>query len=209
MENLEFSSKLGRPSEYTYRHHHDEKPKLAIILPGQAYFKDAPVMWYSALAAYEAGADTLSVEYAFQANRLPLGGDAMGTSLDELKSSLVTFLKGHKYEKIAMISKSIGTNFARLIGDIGDSTVSGHLFLTPLKSTLEFMGSARNMEVIVGEKDPLFGMDEIAAVRSMKSVRITSFPGANHLLEIPGNVMGSLHVLQQVTELCHSFMKRI
>lgn len=207
-QNLEFESKLGKPSVYTYRSHPEGARTLAIILPGQAYYKDAPLMWYSALAAFQAGADTLNVEYGYQANRIAMNRTNHQLALDELKDSLSEFLSEHGYENIIMISKSIGTQFASQIGRMGKQLVKNHIFLTPLNSTIEFMKNAGKMLVLVGEKDPLFEKDDILSIKALNNVEIITFPGADHLMEIQGDFNASLKVLEIVTEKCHDFILR-
>ncbi len=208
IENLEYKSKLGKPSVYTYRHHSDEAKYLAILLPGQAYFKDAPLMWYAALATFQAGVDTLSVEYGYQANRVSLDGAKFKITLEDLKSSLLDFLSKHTYERIIMISKSIGTQFASQIGGIGAYEVWRHIFLTPLRSTIEFMRNGNEALVVVGEKDPLFLAEDLNEVARMKNVEILTIAEADHLLEIQGDYGKSLRALEMVAGRCHDYIKQ-
>ncbi len=206
VEELEFESRLGRPAAYTYRYHDKEKKNLVILLPGQAYYKDAPLMWYSAIAAYQAGADTLNVEYGFHANRNSSDRSTLGSTLEELRSSLESFLSNHSYETIIMISKSIGTHFASEIGKIGNHAIKRHIFLTPLKSTIEFMKETPEMLVMVGEKDPLFGEGDVDKVKGMRNVLIITFPDADHLMEVRDDYDGSLRILEQVAQQCEAFV---
>lgn len=205
LDNLEFKSRLGRPSVYTYRHHTGGTDALAIILPGQAYYKDAPVMWYSAVAAYQAGADTLSVEYGFQANRAALDRATMKYTLEELMLSLEEFLSKHQYTHLIMISKSIGTLFASQIGEIGKQEVKSHIFLTPLEGTIGFIRKSKKLLVMVGENDPLFDIEILTSDRSLGNVETVTFPGGDHILEIQGDFEASLKVLETVAEKCHEF----
>ncbi len=207
-EELEFKSKLGRPAVYTYRFHEDKTRNLVILLPGQAYYKDAPLMWYSAMAAFQAGADTLNVEYGFHANKdLQPGSDEKST-LEELRSALQNFLSTHQYETIIMISKSVGTHFASEIGKIGNHDIKRHIFLTPLKDTIAFMQRSQEILVMVGEKDPLFREDDIRTVKEMANVQLITFPEANHLMEVKDNYGASIKIIEQVAQNCEAFVSR-
>ena len=206
IENLEFESKLGKPAIYTFRSHRGGSRFLTILLPGQAYYKDAPLMWYSALAAFQAGTDTLNVEYNFQANRNSPGKFTLGSTLVELRSSLESFLSNHEYETIIMISKSIGTHFASEMGKIGNQVIKRHIFLTPLKSTIEFMKDTPEMLVMVGEKDPLFGEEDVNKVRGIRNVLAITFPDADHLMEVRDDYNASLRILEQVARECGTFV---
>lgn len=208
-DNLEFGSKYGRPADYTYRTHTKGSRTITILLPGQAYYKDAPLMWYSAMAAFQAGSDTLSVEYGFQANRLQPDSAAVSTTAAELGDSLKEFLNKHPYEKVIMISKSIGTHFATRLSASGDIQVYRHVFLTPLRGTLDFMSKSQGLMAIVGEKDPLFGEDDIRSARAMGNVKTVTFPGADHLLQSENGYADSLDILKKVADLCHGFVREI
>ena len=207
VENLEFKSKLGKSSIYTYRHHPGGSKYLAVLLPGQAYFKDAPLMWYTALAAFQAGADTLSVEYGYQANRIPLDQAKLKITVQELESSLNEFLSEHTYDFVIMISKSIGTQIASQLGEIGHLKIWRHIFLTPLRSTIDFMRNANEMLVMVGESDPIFSADDLRTIKSMKNVEVLSIPGADHIMEIRGDYGASLRVLENVADRCHNYIE--
>ena len=207
IENLAFESKLGKPAIFTYRYHPEGSQFLTILLPGQAYYKDAPLIWYTAIAAFQAGADTLSVEYAYQANRLDLDQSSMKVTREELKCSIDEFLGGHSYKGIFVVSKSIGTVFASELGTLLNQRISSYVFLTPLRATIEFMRKCMRLLVLVGEEDPVFNKEDINTVRALPNAEILSFPGANHILEIPGDFEGSLGILEQTAKKCYDFIK--
>lgn len=182
----------GKRAQYTYRYHESPAGTLSVVFPGQAYFKDAPLMWYSAMAAFEAGSDVLSLEYGFQADRSEATGSAVEESMEEISAALQDFLKEHKYRDVIFISKSIGTYIVSRLCSDSFTTVRNHIFQTPLEPTVEFMQSTENILVLVGDSDPAFGADDMDKIRDRDNIRLVIYPGANHLLEVGGNYSKSL-----------------
>lgn len=208
IENLAFESKLGKPAIFTYRYHQEGSQFLTILLPGHAYYKDAPLMWYTANAAFQAGTDTLSFEYGYQANRSDLDQSSMKVTREELKCSIDEFLGEHSYKGIFVVSKSIGTVFASELNTLLNQRISSYVFLTPLKDTIEFMRTCTRILVMVGEEDPVFNKEDINTVRALPNAEVLSFPGANHILEIPGDFEGSLGILVQIAKKCYDFIRK-
>lgn len=209
VENPEYPSKLGRPVTYTLRRHEDSVNTLTVIFPGQAYFKDAPLMWYSALAAFEAGSDTLALEYDFQSNHTGVDGDSLNQTCEEVITSLEQFLDSRDYSKLIFISKSIGTLIVSRICENHFSQVVGHIFQTPLRPTVEFMRNSSRMLVLVGDRDPAFGHQDMARIQNLKNIALVTFSGADHLLEVKGNFARSLEYLEKVSRETFNFVNLI
>lgn len=208
-ENIEVESKSGEFASYPYRWHPTGADSLAVIFPGQAYFKDSPLMWYSAVAAFQAGFDTLNIEYGFQANHTPVSGEVIETSAEEILTAL-EILQGKKsYGRIAFISKSIGTLISQRIPQVSGIKVNDFIFMTPLSQTVAFIRDAENMLVLVGTADPAFGASELAKISGLNNVSVVTFPDANHLLEIEGDYEMSLKYLKEASVACFNFCKKV
>ncbi len=205
LQNIEVKSKLGKPASYTYRQHTRDSRTLAVIFPGQAYYKDSPLMWYSAISAFQAGLDTLSVEYGFHANRIATARNMLDTSIDEAASALGNLQKSKNYENVVFIAKSVGTVIAERIAREKIEGVRDFIFLTPLPQTVQFIRDAKNMLVVVGTSDPLFSEVDIAGISGMHNVSIVKLDGADHLLEVEGNYEKSLEYLRESMTACHNF----
>ncbi len=200
---------MGRPSLYTYRYHEEPSKVITLIFPGQGYLKDAPLMWYSAMAAYEAGSDTLSLEYAFQANRTNVTQANLEISASEIRDFLSNFLEENTYNEVIFLGKSIGTNIVSRICGGNFRNPKNYIFQTPLKSTLDFILSAENILVLVGDNDPAFDIDAIRIISNKNNIHAVVFPDANHLLEVEWDFKKSLHNLELATEETYSFVERI
>ncbi len=205
IENLNVESKLGRSASYPHRHHLEDKSSLAVLFPGLAYTKDSPLMWYSAIAAYEAGYDTLSIEYGFQANHVNATRDAIELSIEEAKTTLKALQKKKGYRHFIFISKSIGTVISQGIPEISGIQVNDFIFMTPLSQTVTFIKSAGRILVLVGTADPAFRDSDIEQITGLKNVSIVTFPDADHSLEVEGDYGKSLSYLKKATDSCFNF----
>lgn len=209
IETVRYESNLGRPVEYTYRRHEEQSDILSVVFPGLAYYKDAPLMWYSAISAFEAGSDALNLEYGFQSNRSSATDSAIEETIREVSVSLHDFLKEHQYRKVIFISKSIGTYMVSKLCSDSFNTVQDHIFQTPLQPTVEFMQHTKNALVLVGENDPAFGASDMEKIRNLGNLRLVTFPEANHIMEVSGDYSKSLEYLVKVTSETFSFVENV
>ncbi len=207
IKTIQIDSSHGKPAEYTYRCHEKPAEILTVIFPGQAYYKDAPLLWYSAIPAYEAGSDVLSIEYGFHANRGGSTNSDIGETVEEISGALKNFLNKHRYRKVIFISKSIGTYIVSILCQKTFSNVKDHIFQTPLEPTVEFIQTTPNALVLVGDNDPAFGSGAMAKIRGRENVRLVSFPDANHVLEVAGNYARSLEYLTKVASETFGFIE--
>ena len=208
VKNLEYGPKPGTTAVCTFRYHEEKPGVLTVIFPGQAYYKDAPLMWYSAISAFEAGSDTLNLEYTFQARTADSSPVSLETSVEDLLLFLEGFLGEHPYRKLIFIAKSIGTDVVTRVCRRQFKEVEDFIFQTPLMNTIDFMNSARNMLVLVGEDDPIFGAEDIERIANHENLRLITFPEANHILEVEGNYRKSLEYLNKLASETYSFVRK-
>ncbi len=209
IKSLEYGPETGLTAVCTFRYHDENPGVLSVIFPGQAYYKDAPLMWYSAISAFEAGSDTLSLEYTFQAAKANTKTVTLESSIEDMLKFLEDFLSEHQYGKLIFIAKSIGTDIVTRICSHKFREVGNFIFQTPLKHTIDFMNSAANMLVLVGEDDPLFDAQDIELVSNPGHLRLITFPEANHILEVEGNYRKSLEYLNKLASETYSFVRNL
>jgi predicted alpha/beta-hydrolase family hydrolase len=199
---LEVPSRWGRPAIYQYRHHTDGSGRLAVIFPGYGYRLDAPLLWYAARAAADAGCDVLGVEYGFQANRAQMPMKELPQAVEEAAGALAGFFADHPYREVLVIAKSIGTRIATRIAEAGGLAAVASVYLTPLRATIEFMRRARRMTVVVGDRDDLFGPEDIARIAGVPGLDLHVIAGVGHDLEVEGDLARSIAILGEVADLC-------
>ena len=108
---------------------------LAIILPGQNYTNENPLMYYSDKIALEAGLDVLCIDFGFQISHKDFN---IETELDILVMEVEQISKervNKKYKKIVFIGKSLGTIIQNKLSEIFIDFDQVHIYLTPVDKT--------------------------------------------------------------------------
>lgn len=183
-----------------------ESDTLAVLLPGIGYTLDRPLLDYSKKLALELGYDVLLIEYGFQIARKALDTEKelkyiKKESLDIFKASL-----DNKYKKIVFISKSIGTIIHTVLCNEVQNYVTKNIYLTPVNETLK-VGIKENSLIISGTDDPLINKETIEVIRKIKGVNIVEVKNGDHSLNIKGNVLGSIEVLNKVIQAEKEYLK--
>ncbi len=203
--NHEVQSRWGRPARYSFAKRAGGNEELAILLPGQGYTLDAPLLHYAERAALEAGCDVLGVEYGFQSNRSSIVSGDFPAIVDEVAGALERLAPPDQYKRCVFIGKSMGTAILCEVSERLVLPVKNHIFLTPLRATISFIRQAENAIVIVGDRDPLFGAADVEQISGFPNVKLEVVAGGDHSLEIEGDITASLDILHRVTHLCKTF----
>ncbi len=192
------------PAQYPYERHEGGASTLVVLFPGRAYSLDAPLLWYAAKAAYSAGCDVLGVEYGYQANRVNFDSDGLANLVSEALNTLEDVVAGSTYRDFVFIGKSLGTRVQSEVASKASFAVGRHVFLTPLKPVIPSILAADRALVIVGDRDPAFGAEDVAAVRGSAGVTVHVAIDADHGLETP-DVLDSIQILHTTARLCQVF----
>ncbi|WDL95692.1 alpha/beta family hydrolase [Alicyclobacillus sp. ALC3] len=204
MATLEVVTRWGTiPARYQYLQQTTPSSKLAVVFPGAAYNLDAPLMWYAARAAFQAGCDVIGVEYGYQANRTDFDADDLGHLVDEVTGALENEAR-ERYSAIVFIGKSLGTVVQTEVSRKVSLPVRNHVFLTPVRRVVSFIRQSENALVVVGDADPLFGASEIAQISNSATVQLHVIAGGDHALETE-DYSDSIDVLKKVAILCNEF----
>jgi hypothetical protein len=195
------------PAKYQDLTHRTGSSHLAILFPGRNYTIDAPVMWYSARAAFDAGCDVLGVEYGYQANRTELDSNDLDYLVDEVAGALNNLMRD-QYSNVVFIGKSIGTIVQTEVLQKVAFPVRNHVFLTPLKDIIPVIRASKNALVLVGDHDKAFGRSDIAQITDLSNVKLRVFPGANHELE-NNDYRDSIDILKQIASSCEDFCRSL
>ncbi len=194
----------GAPSPYVLTRHSRGSEHLAVLFPGQNYPVVAPLLYYAGKAAFEAGCDVLSIEYGYVTNHRPYSMAELAALVNEVSAGISSVLSDH-YSRVVFIGKSLGTAVAAEVATLSPTPVRNHIFLTPLRRTIPFLQDADHALVIVGDRDPLFGGDDILQLADIPGLHVSVVDGADHALYIEGDHMRSLHALTDLTAQCARF----
>jgi predicted alpha/beta-hydrolase family hydrolase len=184
--------------------------RLALILPGLSYSCDMPVLFYPARLMIQRGAAVLQVlsdytQRAFQSASKPeqarwLAEDAQGA----LKAGLAA----GDFQDVVLIGKSIGT--LALASLVAGGLQAPSIWLTPLLRQSRLVEAALQQKgpalFIGSSSDPTFDLAQLQRIQAAGKGEGLVVSGADHGLEIPGDIFASLDIMRQVLERIQAFL---
>jgi hypothetical protein len=175
--------------------HEGDPGRCAVVLPGVAYFSQAPLLWFAREAAQAGGWSVLELT-----ERAPRGEEPFAWMRDRAARAL----DAAGADTVAVIGKSLASAAAPLVAERGLPAV----WLTPLLSRPEVVSALEAAAVpalLVGSPaDPTWGDGTVP-----EGPELLELPGLDHSLQVDGDPMASLDVLRRVTERIGEFLGRI
>ena len=113
-----------------------------------------------------------------------------------------------EYEEILIIGKSIGTSVQSFL----NKDLSGrfknirNIYISPINKTLDEFNIESNSLVITGDKDPLLSIAHRVEIEKRKDVESFIIEGANHALDIEGNIMNTVDALKESLQIEKDFI---
>lgn len=204
----------GRQVPNTFVRQEVHASSLAIFLPGFGYSCDMPLFYYAELLLAAAGVDVLRVEYAY--NRTPdylelKAAEQRAWLLADVTAALLAGLKQRAYQQLIVIGKSVGT---RAMGHILTAEtlppVSRAVWLTPLLHDPLLREQLRSIVTpslaVIGTADEHYDPTYIQELQETHGYVTTIIAGANHSLDITGDVLGSVRALSGTLEAVAEFL---
>jgi hypothetical protein len=200
---IKVESKVGVTIHNPLMFHDDPaSDRLMVMLPGQGYSCDHPVLYYLRRVAINHGFDVLSIEYGFQAAHLEFDAQASATMQDDVWQAVNAVLE-RGYRQVCIVGKSLGTPLAaELAKTISIGKVS-LMLLTPIGDASQGLDTIRTLAVI-GTGDLLYSPEMVTA---SPNVEWQVFDGLNHSLEVQGDWRASLTALDRVIAVCEAFIE--
>ena len=189
---------------------------LAILLPGIAYTCDMPLLYYPWRLLLACGADVLRVEYAYQqrADFKVATADEQGRwVVADVTAACHTVLAQRDYEQVTFVAKSLGTLGLGPVLTADPRLTSAHvIWLTPLlridhvRADIAQWGG--HSLFVIGTADPYYDATYLAEVQHATRGETVVVDGADHSLEIEGDVLRSLEAITQVMRAVQQFVPR-
>jgi hypothetical protein len=177
--------------------HEGDPARCAVVLPGVAYFSQAPLLWFAREAAKERGWSVLELT-----ERAPADHEPFAWMLDRAER----LLAATSAQTVAVIGKSLASAAAGLVAERGLPAV----WLTPLlvrPAVVEALRSSSAPSLLVGSPaDPTWGD---GTVPEGPAISVLELPGLDHSLQVEGDPLASLDVLRAVTENVAAFLSRL
>jgi hypothetical protein len=177
--------------------HEGDPARCAVVLPGVAYFSQAPLLWFAREAAQARGWSALELT-----ERAPADQEPFAWMLDRAERALAAT----SAETVVVIGKSLGSAAAGLVAERGLPAV----WLTPLlvqPDVVEGLRSSSAPALLVGSPaDPTWGD---GTVPEGPAIAVLELDGLDHSLQVEGDPVASLDVLRAVTEHVSAFLSRV
>jgi hypothetical protein len=190
---------------------------LAIVLPGLGYTGDMPVLYYPKAVLLGLGADVLQVKYAYNERpdfqRLSDAERNQRLSAD-VAAACDVGLAQRAYQRVSLVGKSLGTRaMADLLG-INDRLAHAYcVWLTPLlrDNTLRTAIQQRKPRslFVIGTADPFYDPAYLAEMQRATGGDALVLEGADHSLEIAGDIDRSLVAMRDLVSAVRAFYAAI
>jgi hypothetical protein len=176
---------------------------LGVLLPGFGYRATMPLLYYAERALLWRGADVLRCDLAYDLEPAFVAADADARRAwlrTDAERATQAALEQGDYRRVALVGKSLGTlaMAALLDGPIEERTPTC-VWLTPLlgdEGLRETVLRTRPRSLfVIGDADPLYDPAALRTLAGATGDRTVVVEGADHSLEVPGDLTASLRCL--------------
>ncbi|MDZ4992733.1 alpha/beta hydrolase [Clostridium perfringens] len=184
--------------------------KLCVILPGIGYCLDRSYLDYSKQLAKEMGYDVLEVEYGYQINRSEFNLEKEFSIMVSESLEVIDNAIDKEYEEVLIIGKSIGTSVQSFLNKDLSKRFKNikNIYISPINKTLDEFNIESNSLVITGDEDPLLSIANRMNIEKRDDVESFIIEGANHALDVEGNIMKTVDGLKESLEIEREFILR-
>ena len=193
----------GRPLPHTF--FEGDGAGLLIIFPGLHYGPEGPLHYHLSKRLQTSGWDTLGLTYGFQAKMAFPWTDHVPEILEEGKSAIREAMNRKAYPRLAFVGKSLGSIvLVQLCSDgvVPDKALVAHL--TPPIGSPQFdsaFASTRQPTYLaIGKEDSFYSEPALADLQAHRPVVIRAVEGADHGMDVAGDLPASLRAVGQVVE---------
>jgi hypothetical protein len=187
--------------------------RLALILPGLRYTCDMPLLFYPARLMLQRGAAVLQVhsDYTQAAYQSASRSEQAHWLAEDTQAAYQAGLAAGDFRELILIGKSIGT--LALASLVAGGVEAPSIWLTPLLRQSRLVEAALQQKgpalFIGSSSDPTFDPAQMQHIQDAGKGEGLVFPGADHSLEIPGDVLTSLGIMRQVVERIQAFLNQL
>jgi dienelactone hydrolase len=209
--SIEGPDKSPLPNRF-YRQENGGASHLALILPGLLYTCDKPLLYYPTQLLLWRGADVLQLwrDYSSPDSASASREEQAGSLMSDCQALLEAGRSQKDYAGYILVGKSLGTiGLAYLLSQLAGETVAA-IWLTPLLQQPRLVQAAANAPApglfIAGSGDPNYDAQAMARIRQATGAESLIIQGADHSMEIPGDMTRSLFVMQKIMQGVADFL---
>lgn len=176
--------------------------RLAIILPGMGYTSAMPLLYYSGKACLDRGYDVLLVNYEYRNVSESIDTPEFRVRMQsDVEAALDTACADNAYDSVLLAGKSLGTlAMAGILATSRWPIIAG-AWLTPLLRDPSLVAALEGLGphafAAIGDADHHYDAGTIANLREA-GVDVVVVDGADHSIDIPGDIGASVDAVGQV-----------
>ena len=214
IKTLEIRGYRDEQVPHTFYEQEETPAQVALLLPGMGYTSHMPLLYYPARIMLSLGADVLGLEYDYNRREdfmaLP-GEERKQWLLTDATSACHTILMERSYREITLIGKSLGTRaMGHLLTTDDQVREAKAIWLTPVlrseRLCTQIMEWGRRSLIVIGTADPHFNEALLDNLKRETDSEMLIIEGADHSLEIGGDVLRSLAAMEKVIRAIQSFV---
>jgi hypothetical protein len=176
---------------------------LIVLFPGGGYSVDRPLLYYAGFKYYGKGYESIKINYG-DCVKLDKSFNDIIEDIKKVVSEQVKETDFSVYDDVLFVSKSLGTVAAGwLAGTLSGGNIR-HIYLTPIKETLQFIKNGENISIVIaGTKDKFLKADILKEHCEREKINLELIEDTGHSLEKVGymNVNENIDILKRVAEL--------
>lgn len=192
----------------------DATDHLSVFLPGLGYHADLPLLHYPGQLLLHHGADVLVVDYAYhqnQAFRAAPETEQGRWLMGDVTAAWDAASSRHPYTRFTLLGKSLGTlAMGQLVATMPELATAGTVWLTPLLGNDHLVGQMQRHRgpslIAIGTADQAYDAQALAAIQGETGAEVIVVYGAGHSLDLPGDVLGSVQVVERVVRALDRFV---
>jgi len=204
----------GEPLITRFYRQSNQTNSVALVFPGLAYNSTMPLLHYSIQAILATGNNVLAVDYDYSNNPKFLKQSVRARSdwlIGDVEAALEFVTKEEKQDVVCLVGKSLGTlALGHLLQTREKLRDAKTIWLTPLIKNPDLMEQMlsymKDAIMVIGTNDSQYDSNIIDRFNANTQLGGIVIHGANHSLEIEGDVTKSLRVLMQIVTIIQQFL---
>jgi hypothetical protein len=214
-ESLGIKGHRDEPLPHAFLKQKSETSHLAVLLPGVGYTVHMPLLYYPMQVLLNEGADVLRVETMYvkrDAFEALSPADRARWVFEDASAAYRAAVSQRAYRLITLVGKSLGTlAMGHLLGTENRMIQVQALWLTPLlwNDTLcaQIEEHRPRSLFVAGTDDPHHRAEKVSEMQQLTQGAAVIVDGANHSLEIPGDLITTLKAMERVVAAVLDFVR--
>ena len=213
-DQLKIKGYSGRFLKNRFLKQPDDTKEVALVFPGLAYNSSMPLLHYTVKTILNSGINVLTVDYDYSNTPEFMEESQRSRSdwlIEDVEAALKAITEDEKQQVVCLAGKSLGTLALGYLLETHENLRDAKtIWLTPLIKNPELMEQMlthmKNAVMVVGTKDSNYDRDIVDRLNATTQLSGIIIDGANHSLEIEGDITQSLRVLMQYVAILEQFL---